>query len=183
MESKTKQAAQEDLAEFDAQKNGEMAEGKKKAAAVDAETSKQLAAVREQQDDDTSGIEANSELTVAKLESQCKILKSQIESKGTAEADKIKTEYVVYTQTKRADADAEIAKNNAESLIKEAEAEKYAAKLLAAKRSYDQKMRGLQSMRALAGNNNVCVAGNSKDNVMAQLLANQKAGAVLGISM
>lgn len=181
-QAKTKQKAQEDLAEFDAKKDGELADKNRTLRAVKAETSKQLAVVKEQQDDDTSGIEADSELVCAKLDKQTKILKSQIQSRGLAEAAKIKIEQETYIQTKKAEAERIIAENHAMSLIQEAEAEKYSAEQLRAKRKYEKMMRGLQMMRGLALNNNVCVAGDSKDNVVAQLVANQKGGAVLGIN-
>merc|ERR1712032_1404470 len=40
----------------------------------------------------------------------------------------------------------------------------------------------VQSMRSLSGNSSLAIAGNSKDNMMAQLLANQQGGAVLGVN-
>merc|ERR1712141_3206 len=107
---------------------------------------------------------------------------SQIRSGGSAEADKIKIETETYVQTMRANAEKEIATNNAQSLALMSSAENFAAQQLRAKRFYEAKMRSLQSMRALATNNSVTIAGNSKDNVMAQLLANQQGGAILGIS-
>merc|ERR1711994_872372 len=96
--------------------------------------------------------------------------------------DKIKIETETYVQTKKADAEAEIAKNNAQSLGMTSAAEKFAAEQLRAKRKYEAKMRSLQPLRALAGNQSLAITGNSRDNVMAQLLANQQGGAILGIN-
>merc|ERR1711941_178854 len=94
----------------------------------------------------------------------------------------IKVETETYVQTKRANAEAECAKNNAQSLALTSSAEKFAAVQLRAKRKYEAKMRSLQSMRSLSGNNSLAIAGNSKDNMMAQLLANQQGGAILGVN-
>ncbi len=64
-----------------------------------------------------------------------------------------------------------------------AEAERFAAPQLAAKREYTKNMRALQSLRALSQNDNVCVASNHKDNIVAQIVANTAQGTVLGVNM
>merc|ERR1712173_7912 len=172
----------EDLDEFTAKKDKDVADVRKKHKLVLAETAKQLAVVRENEAADVLEVRSNAELVVAKLQSQRDVRLSQIRSGGSAEADKIKIETDTYVATKRADAQMEVAKNNAQSLVLMSAAEKFAAQQLRAKRFYEAKMRSLQSMRALATNNSVAIAGNSKDNVMAQLLANQQGGAMLGIN-
>ena len=48
---------------------------------------------------------------------------------------------------------------------------KVAASQLNAKRTYEQKMRALQSLRAPSSNQNVTNAGSSNDNIVAQLCA------------
>merc|ERR1712154_103917 len=118
----------------------------------------------------------------AKLNSERDVRLSKIRSSGKAESEKIRIECDTYLQTKRADADAQIAKNKAVSLKMRADAEAFSARQLVAKRKYEAKMRSLQSLRALATNNSLAIAGNSGDNIMAQLLANQQGGAVLGIN-
>merc|ERR1719411_2511829 len=181
-EAKEKQKLKEDLEKFTAEKDKEAADVRKKHKLVLAETAKQLAVVRENEAADVLEVKSNAELVVAKLHSQRDVRLSQIRSGGSAEADKIKIETDTYVQTKRANAEAEIAKNNAQSLTLQSSAEKFAAEQLRAKRKYEAKMRSLQSLRALAGNQSLAITGNSKDNVMAQLLANQQGGAVLGIN-
>ena len=160
----------------------QLAEGRKKREYEYAITQKQLAQIREQQDADCAEIKANGNLVVAKLNKERDIAKAKILSGGKAEAEKIKTETDVYIRTQRADADAVIAKNVGISLGLEAESEEYAAKQLVAKRLYEKKMRSLQSLRGLATNDNVLLVGNNGDNITAQLVANQKGGAVLGIN-
>merc|ERR1712032_603679 len=176
------QKLKEDLEKFTAEKDRDVADVRKKHKLVLAETDKQLAVVRENEKADVLEVRSNAELVVAKLHSQRDVRLSQIRSGGSAEADKIKIETETYVQTMKANAEKEIATNNAQSLVLMSGAEKFAAQQLRAKRFYEAKMRSLQSMRALATNNSVAIAGNSKDNVMAQLLANQQGGAILGIS-
>ena len=182
MERKSEQKSTEDLDDFTATKDNEMAVLMKKRQLVLAETNKQLAQIKEEEDADTMEIKANAELVVAKLNKQRDIQQSKIRSTGIAEAAKIKIETETYIQSMNANAEAEIAKNTAKSLEMEADAEEYAAKSLKSKRAFDKSMRSLQMMRGLAWNNDVVITGNSKDNVMAQLVANQKGGVVLGIN-
>merc|ERR1719471_636362 len=181
-EAKEKQQLEEDLDKFVAEKDSDVAELRKKRENVKAETEKQLSAVRENQRADEVEIKSKAELVVAKLNSERDVKLAQIKSGGQAEAEKIKIETQTYLQTKRAHAEAECAKNNAKSLDLSAEAEAFAAKQFIAKRKYEAKMRSLQSLRALAQNGSLAITGNSKDNMLAQLLANQQGGAVLGVN-
>ena len=181
-EAKEKQKLKEELEKFTADKDKDVADWRKKKKLVDAETAKQLAAVREEEKADVLKIESDSKLVVAKIDSERDIQLSKIRSTGTAEAEKIKIETDTYIRAKKAHAEAEIAKNTAISLKLQADAEQFAAKQLIAKRKYEAKMRSLQSLRALANNNALAISGNSKDNIMAQLLANQQGGAVLGLN-
>jgi len=181
-EAKEKQKLKEDLEKFTAEKDKDVADVRKKKQLVLAETSKQLSVVRENETADLLDIKSNAELVVAKLNSTRDVKLSQIRSGGIAESEKIKIGTETYLMTKRASADAEMAKNNATSLKLTSDAEAFAAKQLVAKRKYEAKMRSLQSLRALAVNNSVAISGNNKDNIMAQLLANQQGGAVMGIN-
>merc|ERR1712061_573937 len=181
-EAKEKQKLKEDLEKFTTEKDKEVADIRKKHKLVLAETAKQLAVVRENEAADVLEVKSNAELVVAKLHSQRDVRLSQIRSSGIAESEKIKVETETYVQTKRANAEAECAKNNAQSLALTSSAEKFAAVQLRAKRKYEAKMRSLQSMRSLSGNNDLAITGNSNDNMMAQLLANQKGGVVLGLN-
>jgi len=181
-EAKEKQKLKEELEKFVADKDKDVADVVRKKKVVDAETDKQLSVIREQENADVMEIKSNAELEVAKLNSIRDVRLSKIRSTGHAEADKIKIETETYLQTKKADAEAQIAQNRAASLQLQAGAEAYAAKQLIAKRKYEAKMRSLQSLRALANNQSLAITGNSNDNIMAQLLANQQGGAVLGIN-
>merc|ERR1712038_263589 len=138
-EAKEKQKLKEDLDEFTAEKDKEVADVRKKHKLVLAETAKQLAVVRENEAADVLEVKSNAELVVAKLHSQRDVRLSQIRSGGSAEAEKIKIETETYVQTKRADAEAQIAINNAKSLTLTSQAERVAAQQLKAKRFYEAK--------------------------------------------
>merc|ERR1712113_1217713 len=123
----------EDLDKFTAEKDKEVADVRKKHRLVLAETAKQLAVVRENEAADVLEGKSNAEF-VAKLQSQRDVRLSQIRSSGVAEADMIKIETETYVQSKKANAEAEIASNNAQSLGLTSSAEKFAAVQLKAKR-------------------------------------------------
>merc|ERR1712176_238604 len=89
-EAKEKQKLKEDLEKFTAEKDSDVAELRKKKKNVDAETAKQLSAVRENENADVAEIKSKAELVVAKLNSERDVKLSQIQSAGIAEADKIK---------------------------------------------------------------------------------------------
>lgn len=182
MEAKERQLMKEKLEKEEEDLGHKLAESRKRRDYEYAVTNKQLAQIVEQQDADTMEIKANANLEVARLNKTRDIQTSKILSQGKAEAERIKIETDTYIQSKKADAEAIIAMNSAKSLEMEASAELYAAEQLVAKRMYEKKMRGLQMMRGLAHNEKVMLVGNNKDNITAQLVAHQKAGAVLGVN-
>ena len=119
---------------------------------------------------------------MAKINAERDVTLAKIKSEGVAESEKVRIESDTYVLEKRAEAKRIVATNNAKGLDMTAKAESFAAKALMARRTYEAKMRQLQTMRALGNNPQVAIAGNSKDNVMAQVLANQVGGAVLGVN-
>eukprot|EP01083_Nonionella_stella_P015173 42464_1 len=183
LEAKAKQKADEDLTKFTAEKDSVVADEMKKLAKVNAETDKSIAEVREQQSSDVLEVSANSKLEEAKINSQRDVRLSRITEEGKAESQKIAVETSTYVASKKAEAERIIAENKAQCMAMQADAEAEAAKQLAAQREYTKKMRSLQALRGLAQNNNVCIAGNHKDNIVAQLVANQNQGNVLGLNI
>merc|ERR1711972_1236590 len=150
-------------------------------ALVQAETQKQIAVVNEQARADVLDIKSDAELVDAKINAERDVKLAKIRENGIAQGEQIKGESKTYVATKEAEAQKEIAENQAKCMELNASAEMEAAKQLTAQRKYNKMMRSLQSMRALAVNKDVCVAGNNGDNVVAQLMANVKGGAVLGL--
>lgn len=182
IEAKSKQKSKEDLEKFQAQKDKEVAEATKKYQLVAAETSKLLAVIRETEKSDVLEIQTNSALAVAEINAKKDISLSKIKSEGQAESEKIRIESETYVSQKRAEADAVVAESRAQSLEIRAKAEKFASQQLLAKRKYEEKMRSLQTLKALSTNPNVALSGNNKDNAVAQLLANQRNGLLLGLN-
>ena len=182
IEAKAKQKADEDLAKFTAEKDNEVAQERKKHMLVNAETSKIIAEVTEQEKADVMEIKSQARLVVAQINSERDIRLAKIRQQGLAEADKLKIESATHVALKRADAERVIAENEAQCMALRADAEMEAAKGLAEKRRFEQKMRSLQQLRALASNNNLCIAGNHGDNMVAQLVANAQQGSMMGIN-
>merc|ERR1712093_704921 len=127
-------------------------------------------------------INANGDLSVAKIQAKEKMELDKLVSTGQAESDRIKVEQSVYIVKATANADEVIAGNNAQCIQLEAEAEGVAAKQMAPKREYDLKMNNLQVLKSMANNRQVAISGNNSDNVVAQLLSNQRGGSVLGLN-
>jgi len=181
-QEKEKQRNKEDLEKVTAEKEKTVAEARKRQQLVQAETSKVLAEIKEQEKSDVLEIDSKSKLVVAQLNAQRDMALAKIRSGGSAEADKIRIETQAYVKSKQAEASAVVSKNQAKCLHLSAEAEGFAAKTLVAKRKYEEKMRSLQTLRGLSSNNAVAISGTSHDNFMTQILANQKGGAILGIN-
>lgn len=181
-EAKDKQRCKEDLDKFMADKDTEVAALNKKRQLVLAETSKQLAQIKEQEKFDVLQINSTARLEVSEINAKRDVTLAKIRADGVAESEKIRIETDTYVKIKKADAENQVSNNTAKALDLTAAAEAYAARALEARRTYEEKMRQLQTMRALANNPQLAVAGDSKDNVMAQVLANQVGGAVLGVN-
>jgi len=183
IEAKSKQKAAEDLAEFTAEKEMLVADEKKKLANVQAETRKQIAMVKEQEKYDVNTVSSKALLVDAKINAERDVKLAKIRQEGQAEYDKINIEAKTYVASKEADSQRIIATNEATSMGLMASAEQEAATQLASQREYHKKMRSLQTLRALSQNNDVCISGNHKDNIVAQLVANAKQGNVLGLNL
>jgi len=181
LEAKSKQKADEDIAAFEAEKDMLVADGRKKLALVEAETRKQVAEVEEQCKSDVLEIQSNASLVVAKINSDRDVKLASIRERGKAESEKLRVESSTYVAAQRADAERQIAENKAQCMALTASAEAEAAERLSALRGYNEKMRSLQSMRALAQNKELSISGNSGDNVVAQLMASTHSAKVLGL--
>jgi len=181
-EAKSKQKNKEELEKFEAQKEKDVATSNKKYQLVNAETSKILAVIREQEKAEVLEIQTNGAFAVAEIVAKKDITLSKIRSEGQAESEKIRIETDTFVNQKRAEAEAQVAENRAKCLQIKAKAEMYAAQQLIAKRKYEEKMRSLQTLQALSSNPNVALSGNNKDNAVAQLLANQRNGVMLGVN-
>jgi len=181
LEAKTRQKSQEDLAEFEAEKDAVVADKKKEFNKVKAETAKEIAELLEQQKADELSVSAQSELLVTQISSKRAVLEATLREQGRSESSKMKIEAETYVALKQADAEKAIAENKAKCTKLSAEAESEAALQMASQRKYNEKMRSLQQLRALSENKNVCIAGNHKDNVVTQLVANMQQGAVMGV--
>lgn len=181
-ETKEKQLKKEDLEKFEASLQKNVEESMAKLNKIRADTSKELAQIREEERADVLRIKSESDLEVAKVKAKTKVELSKIKSEGVAESEAIKVETSYMIEKMKADCTAQVAKNNAKCLELNAGAEQGAVKNLAPRREYDAKFRHLRILKGLADNHRVAICGSSGDNVVAQLVANQSAGTVLGVN-
>lgn len=98
-------------------------------------------------------------------------------------ANKIRLEAKAEIENKIAKTDAIVKANEAQAQEILAKAEELAAKMLKSKRDFDESMTQLDVLGALSTNSSCTVSGNNGDNVVAQLLAAQSSGKVVGLSV
>merc|ERR1719233_1570116 len=150
---------------------------------IRADTSRELADIREQEKAEILSIKSESNLEVSKFRSERDVSIAKIMSAGKAEADAIEVQTRVYIEKLKADAAVKIARNRAIALDHQARAESDAAKALLQKRDYDQKFKHLRVLKGVAENRQCAITGNSGDNQIAQLLAGSQAGKVIGLNI
>jgi len=182
-EHKERQLKKEDLEKFEASLQKEAEEKMAKLNKIRADTSKILANIREEERADVLRVKSESDLEVAKIKALTKVELAKIKSEGRAEAEAVTVETTYSVEKMKAQMTAEVAKNTAISLNKQATAEAQAVKDLAPRREYDAKFRHLRILKGLADNHRVSIAGSNGDNVVAQLVANQNGGTVLGVNV
>jgi len=182
-ETKEKQIKKEDLEKFEAGLQRNVEEITKKLNKIRADTSRELADIRETEKAEILSIKSESNLEVSKIKRERDVSIAKIRSSGQAEADAIEVETRVYVEKLKADAAVQIAKNKALALDHQARAEMDAAKALVQKRDYDQKFKHLRVLKGVAENRQCAITGNSGDNHIAQLLAGTQAGKVIGLNM
>lgn len=181
-EKKEKQAMKEKLEQYEAECKKRLASEHAKLNLIKAETKKILSEIKEQENADVLKIGADSNLQVSEIDREKEVQLAQIQAKGQAEGEQFKVDARAYVLKTLAAADATVAKSKAEALNIIASAENNAAKGLAMKRKYDEKMRQLNVMQGLSHNQEVSISGSSKDNYVAQLLASGRGAAILGVN-
>jgi len=182
-ETKEKQIKKEDLEKLEAGLQRTLAEITKKLNKIRADTSRELADIKEREKAEILNIQSESNLEVSKIRRERDVSIAKIRSSGKAEADAIEVETRVYIEKLRADAAVKIAKNRATALNFQASAEMDAAKSLTQKRDYEQLFKRLRVLRGLAVNPQCAIAGNSGDNPIAQLMAGSEAGKMVSLTL
>jgi len=182
-ETKEKQVKKEDLEKFEASLQQNVEEITKKLNKIRADTSRELADIREREKAEVLNIQSESNLEVSKIRRERDVSIAKIMSNGKAEADAIEVETRVFIEKLRADASVQISTNSAAALNHKAGAENDAAKSLTQKRDYEKMMKQLRILRGLAENRQCAIAGSSGDNPIAQLLAGSEAGKMVSLSL
>jgi len=181
-ETKEKQIRKEDLEKLEASLQRNVAEMTKKLSKIRADTSRELADIREREMAEILNIQSESNLEVSKIRRERDVSIAKIMSNGQAEADAIEVETRVLISKLKADAALQTSRNNAVALSHQANAEMEAAEALKQKREYDQMFKQLRILKGLAENPQCALAGNSGDNQIAQLLAGSQSGNTLGLN-
>jgi len=170
-QTKEKQIKKEALEKLEASLQRNVEELVKKLNKIRADTSRELADIREQEKAEILNIHSQSKLEVSKIRRERDVSIAKIMSNGKAEADAIEVETRVFIQNLEAGSSIEISKSRATSLNYLANAETNAAKSLKQRREYDQMFKKLHVLKGLAVNNQCAITGKSGDNPIAQLIA------------
>jgi len=178
---KEEQAMKEKLEQFEAGCKRRLAHEKAKLELILAETKKTISEIKEQENADVLKIQADSGLQVAEINAKKEVSLSSIKAQGQAQAEELKVLTRSFTVKSLADADKSVAEKKAEELQTISNAENTAAKLMVAKRTYDERMKQLTVIQALSDNKNVSISGKNADNMVAQLLSSGNQAAVLGV--
>lgn len=181
-EKKENQAMKEKLEQYEAECKKRLAGEHSKLMLIKAETKKQLSEIKEQENAEVLKIDADARLMVSEIDRKKEVELATIKAQGEAEAEQMRVGARAYQLTTLASADLDVAQKKAEALTIQAEAEAVAASKLKSKRQYDENMRHLSVVQGLAQNRDVSVSGVNGDNIPAQLLAAQRAGAILGVN-
>merc|ERR1719228_2944141 len=182
-ETKEKQVKKEDLEKLEASLQQNVEEITKKLNKIRADTSRELADIREREKAEVLNIQSESNLEVSKIRRERDVSIAKIMSNGKAEADAIEVETRVFIEKLKADASVQISTNRAAALNHQAGAENDASKALTQKRDYEKLMKQLRILKGLGENRNCAIAGTSGDNPIAQLMAGSEAGKMVSLSL
>lgn len=182
-ETKEKQVKKEDLEKFEATLQQNVEEVTKRLNKIRADTSRELADIKEREKAEILNIQSESNLEVSKIRRERDVSIAKIRSSGKAEADAVEVETRVFIEKLKADASVVISTNRAAALNHQAGAENDASKSLTQKRDFDKLMKQLRILKGLAENRNCAIAGTSGDNPIAQLMAGSEAGKMVSLSL
>merc|ERR1719223_158719 len=168
--------------EHNAENGGRVADEEKITKTFQAETKRIIAAVHEKMQADVLRVKTNSDLKEARLRKQKEADLERIAAEAEAESRKIRAEMKAHTALVRAAMAKEVAANDSQTLALKAKAEQLAATKLKSKREFEEKMAHLRILKNLAMNRKLALSGSNSDNAVAQMLASQQAGAVLGLN-
>lgn len=178
---KRRQQVKEERQEAQSNFDKEIAINKASLAEVLAGTEKLVAEIRENKLAQTLDIKSQSDLSVAEVEAKKDFELAQVKANGRAEVERIRSETAAFVQTRRAEGEKAVAGNRAKTLGFKSDAEKIAATQLKSKREFEQKMKHLAALKAMAQNGRVTISGNNGDNAVAQMLSAHRGAVALGL--
>eukprot|EP00501_MAST-03F_sp_TOSAG23-6_P000952 GSMAST32.ASY1.ANO1.988.1 assembled CDS len=158
-----------------------VAEARKILDSVNAETSKKVAAIQEEEAAQIREITAKGRLAVQKLDSETVNVLEQYKAKAAATSEKLNAECDAFVMKRNADALLAEEKCQSECKAVVAAAEGAAAKSLESVRQYNLKKQQIAMYSALADNENVVVTGTGGkgQSLLADMMVAQKQGQIL----
>ncbi|KAH3761606.1 hypothetical protein Pelo_6609 [Pelomyxa schiedti] len=142
---------------------------------------KELEAIQAQLNDHSAQIVAEGNLEVGRINAERDRLVTEIHGSAKVAAQKVRAEGERYQTRIRTETNLKVAEINKRIFEIQAEAEKYAALKLAAKREFEIEQRRLDLIRALSQNPNSLISGEMEDSPFAQLFVANKTAEMMGI--
>lgn len=157
-------------------------ETKRAIAAIENERNKAVAEQEAARESRLGAIRAASLAECSAIDRERERLVHEILEKGRAEEQRVRLETARACKALEDDTRARLAEVHARVFAVRADAEKYAARKLAARRAHDERLARLRALVALAQNPHVTVSGDTADNPLAALLAANRAATLLGVN-
>lgn len=139
-----------------------------------------LSEIKADTDAEVACVKARSEMEIGTKKNEVKMMLSQLDTEAEMEAERILAEADKQVAEMQAVAKVTIASNEAEAINAIASAEKQVAQALKQKRAYESALAKIGTVKTLAFNPNVVIAGESGDNIM-QMMMMRESAKVLGL--
>lgn len=153
------------------------AEVEKEHDKIRADTEKIIAEIRENTTAEVAKVNATAELEAQEVKAETKMIKASFMADGRAKVNQIIAESEAYCLKVEADAKAKAAEKIAEEVKIRGRAEAELAKNYASRRKFEVEMSKLGILKDLAGNQDLTLFGDHKDNLLAQLATYKMLGA------
>jgi len=148
---------------------------------LQSKLNKELESIKAQLNDQSAQIKAEADLDIGRINAERDKLVNEILGSAKVAAQKIRAESERNATKVRTETQLKVAEINSRIVEVQAEAEKYAAMKLKAKRDFEVETKRLQLLQSLAQNPNSIIAGDMEENPFAQLFVANKTAEIMGI--
>jgi len=153
---------------------------KREIAEIENGRNQRIAAIKANESSEINQLRVESTLECSKIDREREKLVAGIKEEAAARTHEIELQSMTDINAIRVEAETKVAEFRAKALAIRAEAEKYAAAKMAAKREHEEKMARLKALIALANNPNAFITGKAETSPVAALASTVKEAEMLG---